>query len=161
METIKTFRHEYKFVIPYEEMLNLRSKLDELLTLDRGNSYKVRSLYFDSYDDCDYYDKLNGEINRKKIRSIFIVAAVILTAALILPILYHFLRSWELEQSEAKVSEIMAEHITNQASVHRAQIYYEDQWYVLRDDLETILGKDIDSIASTAIVSTIASGLAP
>jgi len=68
METLKTFRHEYKFVIPYEEMLSLRQKLDELLTLDRGNSYIVRSLYFDSYDDQDYYDKLNGEINRKKIR---------------------------------------------------------------------------------------------
>lgn len=68
METLKTFRHEYKFVIPYEEMLSLRQKLDELLTLDRGNSYIVRSLYLDSYDDQDYYDKLNGEINRKKIR---------------------------------------------------------------------------------------------
>lgn len=68
METLKTFRHEYKFVIPYEEMLSLRQKLDELLTLDRGNSYIVRSLYFDSYDDKDYYDKLNGEIKRKKIR---------------------------------------------------------------------------------------------
>ena len=68
METLKTFRHEYKFVIPYEEMLNLRQKLDELLTLDRGNSYIVRSLYLDSYDDQDYYDKLNGEICRKKIR---------------------------------------------------------------------------------------------
>lgn len=68
METLKTFRHEYKFVIPYEEMLSLRQKLDELLTLDRGNSYIVRSLYLDSYDDQDYYDKLNGEICRKKIR---------------------------------------------------------------------------------------------
>lgn len=68
METLKTFRHEYKFVIPYEEMLSLRQKLDELLTLDRGNSYIVRSLYLDSYDDKDYYDKLNGEIYRKKIR---------------------------------------------------------------------------------------------
>ena len=68
METLKTFRHEYKFVIPYEEMLSLRKKLDELLTLDRGNSYIVRSLYLDSYDDKDYYDKLNGEICRKKIR---------------------------------------------------------------------------------------------
>lgn len=68
METLKTLRHEYKFVIPYEEMLSLREKLDELLTLDRGNSYIVRSLYFDSYDDKDYYDKLNGEICRKKIR---------------------------------------------------------------------------------------------
>lgn len=68
METLKTFRHEYKYVISYEEMLKLREKLDKLLTIDRNNSYIVRSLYFDSYNDKDYYDKLNGELNRKKIR---------------------------------------------------------------------------------------------
>jgi len=68
MEVLKTFRHEYKFVIPYEEMLVLRSKLDDLLKIDQGGSYKVRSLYFDSYDERDYYDKLNGEMIRKKIR---------------------------------------------------------------------------------------------
>lgn len=44
MEVLKTFRHEYKFVISYEEMLKLRSKLDSLLTLDRDGSYLVRSL---------------------------------------------------------------------------------------------------------------------
>lgn len=68
METLKTFRHEYKYVIPYEEMLKLKTKLDKILTIDRDNSYIVRSLYFDSYNDNDYYDKLNGELNRKKIR---------------------------------------------------------------------------------------------
>lgn len=68
MEVLKTFRHEYKFVIPYEEMLRLRNKLDDLLTLDQGGSYVVRSLYLDSCDDVDYYDKLHGEMIRKKIR---------------------------------------------------------------------------------------------
>ena len=29
MEILKTFRHEYKYVIPYGEMLNLRNKLEE------------------------------------------------------------------------------------------------------------------------------------
>mgnify|MGYP003328397260 CR=1 FL=1 len=51
MTVLKTFRHEYKFVIPYNEMLFLREKLDKVLTLDHGGSYIVRSLYFDSYDD--------------------------------------------------------------------------------------------------------------
>ena len=68
MEVLKTFRHEYKFVIPYSEMANLRNKLDDVLTLDRGGPYMVRSLYFDSYDDVDYYSKLNGDMVRKKIR---------------------------------------------------------------------------------------------
>lgn len=69
MDVLKTFRHEFKYVISYEEMLGLRSKLNELLEIDRDyNGYMVRSLYFDSINDDDYYDKLGGEINRKKIR---------------------------------------------------------------------------------------------
>ena len=69
MSVLKTFRHEYKYVIPYEEMLFLRNKLDKMLDIDRSyDGYMIRSLYFDSIDDVDYYDKLNGEMNRKKIR---------------------------------------------------------------------------------------------
>ena len=68
MEILKTFRHEFKYVIPYGEMLNLRRKLDEALTLDRDGAYMVRSLYFDSPDDVDYYDKQGGEMVRKKVR---------------------------------------------------------------------------------------------
>lgn len=69
MEVLKTFRHEYKYVISYDEMLMLRSKFDEILTIDRSyDGYMIRSLYFDSIEDNDYFDKLGGEINRKKIR---------------------------------------------------------------------------------------------
>ena len=69
MSVLKTIRHEYKFVIPYEEMLALREKLNKLLDIDRNyDGYMIRSLYFDSINDSDYYDKLNGEMNRKKIR---------------------------------------------------------------------------------------------
>ena len=68
MEILKTFRHEYKYVIPYGDMLELRNKLDKVLTLDRGNPYFVRSVYFDSPDDVDYYDKQGGEMIRKKLR---------------------------------------------------------------------------------------------
>lgn len=68
MEILKTFRHEYKYVIPYGEMLELRNKLDEVLTLDRGKPYFVRSIYFDNPDDVDYFDKQGGEMIRKKLR---------------------------------------------------------------------------------------------
>lgn len=69
MEILKTFRHEQKYVINYEDMLVLRTKLNELLNIDRDyNGYMIRSLYFDSVNDDDYYDKLGGEINRKKVR---------------------------------------------------------------------------------------------
>lgn len=69
MEVLKTFRHEFKYRISYDEMLRLKSKLDDVLDVDRSSSgYLVRSLYFDSVNDDDYYDKLGGEIKRKKIR---------------------------------------------------------------------------------------------
>lgn len=68
MEILKTFRHEYKYVIPYGDMLELRNKLDKVLKLDRGNPYFVRSMYFDSPDDVDYFDKQGGEMIRKKLR---------------------------------------------------------------------------------------------
>ena len=68
MEILKTFRHEYKYVITYGDMLELRNKLDQVLTLDRGNPYFVRSIYFDSPDDTDYFDKQGGEMIRKKLR---------------------------------------------------------------------------------------------
>jgi hypothetical protein len=69
MSVLKTFRHEYKYVIPYEEMLFLRKKLNKILDIDQDyDGYMIRSLYFDSVDDIDYYDKLGGELNRKKIR---------------------------------------------------------------------------------------------
>ncbi len=68
MEILKTFRHEYKYVIPYGDMLELRNKLDQVLTLDRGGAYLVRSIYFDSPEDKDYYDKQGGEMIRKKLR---------------------------------------------------------------------------------------------
>lgn len=69
MEVLKTFRHEQKYVISYDEMLHLREKFNEVLKIDRSYSgYMIRSLYFDSIEDNDYYDKLGGEVNRKKIR---------------------------------------------------------------------------------------------
>ena len=68
MEILKTFRHEYKYVIPYGDMLELRNKLDKVLKLDQGKPYFVRSIYFDSPDDEDYYDKQGGEMIRKKLR---------------------------------------------------------------------------------------------
>ena len=68
MEILKTFRHEYKYVIPYGDMLELRNKLDKVLKLDRGNPYFVRSIYFDSPEDEDYYAKQGGEMIRKKLR---------------------------------------------------------------------------------------------
>ena len=59
MEKLKTFRHEYKFTISYGDYLNLKNKLDKIMIIDRSSEgYLVRSLYFDSIDNIDYYEKL-------------------------------------------------------------------------------------------------------
>ena len=69
MEVLKTFRHEFKYVISYADMLKRRAKLDNSRDIDRSyDGYMIRSLYFDSVNDDDYYDKLGGELNRKKVR---------------------------------------------------------------------------------------------
>jgi len=69
MEVLKTFRHENKYRIDKVTMYNIRDKLSNLLQIDRNiEGYTVRSLYFDSVNDIDYYEKLEGAYNRKKIR---------------------------------------------------------------------------------------------
>ena len=69
MEILKTFRHEFKYHINKGEMYNIRDKLQDMLEIDRKkDGYMVRSLYFDSLNDVDYYDKLAGSHTRKKIR---------------------------------------------------------------------------------------------
>lgn len=69
MDVLKTFRHENKYRIDKNSMYNIRDKLSSLLNVDRNmDGYTVRSLYFDSVNDVDYYDKLAGACNRKKIR---------------------------------------------------------------------------------------------
>lgn len=69
MEVLKTFRHENKYRIDKNSMYNIRDKLSKVLQVDRNiDGYTVRSLYFDSVNDIDYYDKLAGACNRKKIR---------------------------------------------------------------------------------------------
>src|SRR5574344_2066285 len=69
MEILETFRHEYKYTINLSELLNIKSKLQNIMKVDRNiKGYMVRSLYFDSVDDIDLNEKLIGTINRKKIR---------------------------------------------------------------------------------------------
>lgn len=69
MEVIKTFRHEYKYQINRDEMYKLRDTLSKILKIDRSiDGYMIRSLYFDSINDIDYYDKIDGNYERKKIR---------------------------------------------------------------------------------------------
>ena len=64
-------RRELKYIISDRDYYNLSNVLKKLLIQDPNNQefgYKVRSLYFDSINNSDYYSKMQGEENRKKIR---------------------------------------------------------------------------------------------
>lgn len=64
-------RREIKYTLPLSEALALADKLKSVLYEDKHNvpgGYMVKSLYLDSLDNSDFFDKLNGTQNRKKIR---------------------------------------------------------------------------------------------
>ena len=66
-------RHELKFYIGQGQYQLLRSALSSVLQVDpharrNGGEYMIRSLYFDTVNDDDFYDKLDGLEIRRKIR---------------------------------------------------------------------------------------------
>lgn len=67
----QVLREEKKFLLNAEEYLCKSHYLDQVLHQDPHNGingYRIRSLYFDTIDDGDYFDKLNGLETRRKIR---------------------------------------------------------------------------------------------
>ncbi len=70
--TIRVYRHEYKYLLPYTEYEQLRRLLGTFMERDtyagEGGDYYIRSLYFDTPDNADYYDKIKGVPKRKKLR---------------------------------------------------------------------------------------------
>ena len=68
---LSVFRCENKYLISYADALSLQRKLDLVLQRDCHSGeqgYTVRSLYFDSLNNLDFYTKLAGTELRKKIR---------------------------------------------------------------------------------------------
>jgi len=64
-------RIEKKYLLTYEQFRSLDYKLGQALHLDcysGKEGYMVRSLYFDTLDDTDYFNKEMGLEHRKKIR---------------------------------------------------------------------------------------------
>jgi len=64
-------REEKKFLIGLPEFRSLSHQLEQCLHQDIHNGimgYPIRSLYFDTMYDCDYFEKLAGVETRKKIR---------------------------------------------------------------------------------------------
>lgn len=68
---IQTLRFERKFLLPLEEYARIRGRVDKLLSKDvhtGREGYSVRSLYFDTFSDGDYFEKLDGVEARRKLR---------------------------------------------------------------------------------------------
>lgn len=67
----EVLRQEKKFAINVAEGAQLRSRLSRVMIADEHNGalgYKIRSLYFDTIDDQDFHDKVDGMELRRKIR---------------------------------------------------------------------------------------------
>ncbi|MCL2426744.1 MAG: polyphosphate polymerase domain-containing protein [Oscillospiraceae bacterium] len=67
----EVLRQEKKFLISLDQYYHLSNRFSKLLMEDRfssGDGYTVRSLYFDSLDDSDFEEKIEGVDLRKKIR---------------------------------------------------------------------------------------------
>ena len=68
---ISVSRRELKYLMNYEDSIRLQGELESLLNLDKHSQngyYNVRSLYFDSWNNKDFVQKLDGVERRRKIR---------------------------------------------------------------------------------------------
>ena len=65
-------RHELKHFINYADVLELRSRLPFVVSPDEngteGNGYRIKSLYFDNFNDKALKEKVDGVDNREKFR---------------------------------------------------------------------------------------------
>lgn len=65
------FRKECKYMVTTGEFIRFKKSLNSVLKPDNNGKqgcYKVRSLYFDSLYDNDYYDSIEGIYEKRKIR---------------------------------------------------------------------------------------------
>lgn len=71
-EILDVLRTEHKYPITAYEAERLRLRLEAIIPADEhsinGQGYCVRSLYFDSFDNTDFFEKQAGIEYRKKIR---------------------------------------------------------------------------------------------
>lgn len=73
MTDTKVLRHEKKYYISYLNYSILKSMLQDVLIPDANGdhlgNYFVRSVYFDTITNDNYYDKMLGIRNRRKLRA--------------------------------------------------------------------------------------------
>jgi len=69
--SLEVSRYEIKFILNLLEVSRLSQALKNVMLEDSHNGtngYLIRSLYFDTYGETDFYQKIAGIENRKKIR---------------------------------------------------------------------------------------------
>ena len=71
-EELSHFRHEHKYIEPESSLIGIQSRLNALMQKDThvkaGNSYAIRSLYFDDYRDRFLNESIDGVDERTKWR---------------------------------------------------------------------------------------------
>lgn len=68
---LNVLRQEEKYALNFQEAIQFQHCFSQLLMPDpysKNGSYMVRSLYFDTVDDRDFFDKLTEQNLRRKIR---------------------------------------------------------------------------------------------
>lgn len=68
---LNVLRQEEKYALNFQEAIQFQHCFSQLLMPDpysKNDSYMVRSLYFDTVDDRDFFDKLTEQNLRRKIR---------------------------------------------------------------------------------------------
>ena len=72
MEQAQQYRHELIYVIPYADYKAMRARLAAVMKTDPHTSadgtYRIRSIYFDNFDDKALRDKIDGVGKREKFR---------------------------------------------------------------------------------------------
>lgn len=72
MEKKKRYRHELKFMIPYQDHVAMRQRLRLIMSADphagSDGQYRIRSIYFDNEDDKALREKIDGIAKREKFR---------------------------------------------------------------------------------------------
>ena len=71
MKVQEQYRHENKFIISYAQAAAIENSICGILQRDKhltGESYNIRSIYFDDYDHSCFYENENGIDPREKFR---------------------------------------------------------------------------------------------
>lgn len=66
------YRHELKYLVTTAQVEMLKNRINHLIPLDshagERQMYNIRSLYFDDYNNCCFYENENGTDPREKFR---------------------------------------------------------------------------------------------